>query len=38
MRVAVVTPYYKEATEVLERCHETVLHHSVGADHILIAY
>ncbi len=38
MRVAVVTPYYKEPLEVLKRCHDSVraqIHHK--AEHILVA-
>lgn len=36
-KIAVVTPYYKEAREVLERCLASVAGQSVAADHFLIA-
>ncbi len=37
MRVAVVTPYYKEAEAVLRQCHDSVLQQTVRCDHLLIA-
>lgn len=37
MRIAVVTPYYKEEREVLSRCINSVRAQSVLVDHILVA-
>lgn len=38
MRVAVVTPYYKEPIEVLERCHNSVLAQThTNTHHIMVA-
>jgi len=37
VRVAVVTPYFKESLEVLEQCHRSVMEQSVPADHFLVA-
>lgn len=37
MKIAVVTPYFKEPTEVLLRCHQSVLSQTVSADHFMIA-
>lgn len=37
MRIAVVTPYYREPLEVLERCHASVLAQPVECTHILVA-
>jgi glycosyltransferase involved in cell wall biosynthesis len=37
MRVAVVTPYFDESKDVLERCMASVRSQSVPADHILVA-
>jgi len=36
-RVAVVTPYYREAEEVLRRCHESVLAQTYPCVHIVVA-
>lgn len=36
-RVAVVTPYYREDIEVLERCHRSVLAQTIPCTHFLIA-
>jgi glycosyltransferase involved in cell wall biosynthesis len=36
-KTAVVTPYYQESREVLERCIDSVRHQSSNTDHILIA-
>lgn len=36
-RVAVITPYYQEKTEVLEKCHLSVLAQKVDATHFMIA-
>lgn len=37
MRVAVVTPYYKEDVSLLERCHGSVVGQSVPCHHVLVA-
>jgi glycosyltransferase involved in cell wall biosynthesis len=37
LKVAVVTPYYREDEAVLSRCHESVLRQSYECHHILIA-
>lgn len=37
MRIAVITPYYKEADQVLEQCHRSVLDQTIACDHFLIA-
>lgn len=37
MRIAVITPYYKEATDVLAKCHESVMAQGVDVDHFMIA-
>lgn len=37
MKLAVITPYYKEPIAKLRRCHESVVNQSVKADHFLIA-
>lgn len=37
MRVAVVTPYYKETDAVLSQCHTSVLAQTHPADHFLLA-
>ncbi len=37
MRVAVVTPYYKEPTEMLFEAHQSVLNQDYAATHVLIA-
>lgn len=37
MKVAVVTPYYKEPSEILLRCHDSILKQSVGCHHILVS-
>lgn len=37
MKIAVITPYYKEATDVLAKCHESVMAQSVDVDHFMIA-
>jgi hypothetical protein len=36
-RCAIITPYYKEERQVIERCIASVKAQTVGADHILIA-
>lgn len=37
MKIAVVTPYYKEPLEVIRRAHESVKSQTVPVDHILVA-
>ena len=37
VRVAVLTPYFKESSEVLDQCHRSVMEQSVPADHVLVA-
>jgi glycosyltransferase involved in cell wall biosynthesis len=36
-KIAVITPYYKEPTEMLRACHESVLSQGVAADHFMVA-
>lgn len=36
-RIAVITPYYREGSEVLQRCHESVVSQRVDVDHFLVA-
>src|SRR5262245_25755535 len=36
-RIAVITPYYKEPTEVLYQCHASVLQQEVPCDHFMVA-
>ena len=37
LKVAVVTPYYKESDDILRQCHESVLRQSYPCTHILVA-
>jgi glycosyltransferase involved in cell wall biosynthesis len=37
MRIAVITPYCKEADQVLEQCHRSVLDQTITCDRFLIA-
>lgn len=37
MRYAIVTPYYKESRQLLERCIDSVRAQTIAADHILVA-
>lgn len=37
MKIAVITPYYKESTEVLHQCHQSVLTQNISADHFFVA-
>jgi glycosyltransferase involved in cell wall biosynthesis len=37
MRAAVITPYFKEGLEILERCHLSVLDQEVSCRHFLVA-
>jgi glycosyltransferase involved in cell wall biosynthesis len=36
-KIAVITPYYKEPLEVLQKCHESVLSQKIPATHFFIA-
>ena len=37
MKIAVITPYYKESIEVLKKCHESVLIQKADVDHFMVA-
>ena len=37
MKIAVITPYYKEPIEFLRKCHESVLSQDIKVDHFFIA-
>ena len=37
MKVAVITPYYKESLEIIRNCHESVLNQTVKCLHVLVA-
>ena len=37
MKIAVITPYFKESTEVLLQCHQSVLAQQVQADHYMVS-
>lgn len=37
LKIAVVTPYYKESSAVLRQCHESVLRQTYGCRHILVS-
>jgi glycosyltransferase involved in cell wall biosynthesis len=37
MKIAVITPYYKEKTEILAQCHQSVLTQSISADHFFVS-
>lgn len=38
MRVAVITPYFKESTELLQRCHDSVMAQTTGeVTHIMVS-
>ena len=37
MKIAVITPYYKESIEFLRQCHQSVLAQNVSADHFFVA-
>ncbi|RUM22851.1 glycosyltransferase [Rhizobium phaseoli] len=37
MRVAVITPYYKESNELLEQCRASVVDQTVACDHVFVA-
>ncbi|MEM1114384.1 MAG: glycosyltransferase family 2 protein [Pseudomonadota bacterium] len=36
-RIAVVTPYFKESTDILRQCHESVAGQSYAVDHFMVA-
>lgn len=37
MKIAVITPYYKESIDLLRKCHESVLAQNIEIDHFFIA-
>ena len=37
LRVAVITPYYKEELSILERCHDSVLRQTCPCDHFFVS-
>ena len=37
LKIAVVTPYYKESSAILRQCHESVLHQTYSCRHILVS-
>jgi hypothetical protein len=37
MKIAVVTPYYRESLAVLEQCHRSVVGQRVGCRHVMVA-
>ena len=37
MRIAVVTPYYKEPTDILRRCHDSVMAQTCPVTHIMVS-
>lgn len=37
MKIAVVTPYYKETLDQIERCHRSVVDQTVACDHFLVS-
>lgn len=37
MKIAVITPYYKESIEVLKKCHDSVVAQKADVDHFMIA-
>ena len=37
MRVAVITPYYKEPHDILSQCHESVMRQRHESLHVMIA-
>jgi len=37
MKIAVITPYYKESIEFLRQCHQSVLDQNISADHFFVA-
>ena len=37
MRVAVITPYYRESLDILRHCHESVRHQTHSCEHFMVA-
>jgi len=37
MKIAIITPYFKESLDILKQCHNSVLAQEISADHYLIA-
>lgn len=37
LRIAVITPYYKEPVELLKQCHDSVMAQGVDATHFMVA-
>lgn len=37
MKIAVITPYYKESIEVLKKCHDSVVAQNADVDHFMVA-
>jgi glycosyltransferase involved in cell wall biosynthesis len=37
MKIAVITPYHRESTEILRQCYQSVLIQNVSADHFFVA-
>lgn len=37
MKVAVITPYYKEDIEIIQQCHQSVLDQSIQCLHVIVA-
>jgi glycosyltransferase involved in cell wall biosynthesis len=37
MRVAVITPYYKESSDILSKCHQSVMLQSYSSRHVMVA-
>jgi glycosyltransferase involved in cell wall biosynthesis len=35
MKIAVITPYYKESIEFLRQCHKSVINQDISTDHCL---
>ena len=37
MKIAIITPYFKESLDILEQCYNSVLEQEVNTDHYFIA-
>lgn len=37
MKIAVITPYFKESDDILEQCHVSVMQQTLACDHFLVA-
>jgi glycosyltransferase involved in cell wall biosynthesis len=37
MKIAVITPYYKEKLDILFKCHQSVMQQTLAADHFMIS-